>query len=99
MGSQERIDRLAGDHAPCRSERLPGHRRRRSPDSARALRKFTSDEAAQRLGVKDAPRRKLSLDGNGPAPAAGATTRRPTSVQCGASGTEAGPERLPRRGH
>jgi chromosome partitioning protein len=56
------------------------------PDSAPALRKFTSDEAAQRLGVKDAPLRKLSLDGNGPAPADGATARWPTSVHCGASG-------------
>lgn len=66
---QERIDRLVGDHAARLSERLQAHREQLFPPNARrVLRKFTSGEVADLLGVKDAYLRKLSLDGRGPQP-------------------------------
>lgn len=66
---QERIDRLVGDHAMRLSERLQAHRAQLfPPDARRTLRKFTSGEVAELLGVKDAYLRKLSLDGRGPQP-------------------------------
>ena len=39
------------------------------PDAAKALRRFTSGEAANLLGVNDSYLRKLHLDGKGPSPA------------------------------
>ncbi|MCO8146375.1 plasmid partitioning protein RepA [Rhodovulum tesquicola] len=66
---QERIDLLVGEHAQKLSERLQAHRAQLfPPDARRTLRKFTSGEAAQLLGVKDAYLRKLHLDGKGPSP-------------------------------
>lgn len=65
----QRIDQLIGDHAQKLSERLQAHRNELfPPDAKRQLRKFTSGEAADLLGVKDAYLRKLSLDGKGPSP-------------------------------
>ena len=50
-----RIDQLVGDHARRLSERLQKHRTQLfPPDSRKELRKFTSGEAADLLGVKDA---------------------------------------------
>ena len=67
--TQARIDRLVGDHAQRLSERLQQHRAQLfPPDAKRALRKFTSGEVADLLGVKDAYLRKLHLDGKGPSP-------------------------------
>lgn len=65
----ERIDFLVGEHAQNLSERLQAHREQLfPPDAQRVLRKFTSGEAADLLGVKDAYLRKLHLDGRGPSP-------------------------------
>ena len=68
-GEQQRIDILVGEHAQNLSERLQAHRARLfPPDARKVLRKFTSGEAADLLGVKDAYLRKLHLDGKGPSP-------------------------------
>ncbi len=64
-----RIDILIGEHAQNLSERLQAHRAQLfPPDAKRTLRKFTSGEVADLLGVKDAYLRKLHLDGKGPSP-------------------------------
>ena len=64
-----RIDTLVGDHAQRLSTRLQQHRAQLfPPDAKRSLRKFTSGEVADLLGVKDAYLRKLSLDNRGPSP-------------------------------
>jgi chromosome partitioning protein len=74
---QERIDQLVGDHAARLSERLQAHRGELFPPNARKeLRKFTSGEAAELLGVKDAYLRKLHLDGKGPSPEVRSNGRR-----------------------
>lgn len=75
--SNERIDRLVGDHAARLSERLMAHRSQLFPaDARKELRRFTSGEVAGLLGVKDAYLRKLSLEGRGPQPETGAGGRR-----------------------
>ncbi len=75
--NRERIDQLVGDHAQRLSERLQAHRAQLfPPDARRSLRKFTSGEAADLLGVKDAYLRKLHLDGRGPSPETRAGGRR-----------------------
>ena len=77
MTKQDRIDRLVGEHAARLSERLQAHREQLFPPNAqRQLRKFTSGEVAELLGVKDAYLRKLSLDGRGPQPETRAGGRR-----------------------
>jgi chromosome partitioning protein len=74
---RDRIDRLVGDHARKLSERLMAHRAQLFPPNARKeLRRFTSGEVADLLGVKDAYLRKLSLEGRGPQPATGPGGRR-----------------------
>lgn len=82
---QDRIDLLVGDHAARLSERLQAHREQLfPPDAHKALRKFTSGEVADLLGVKDAYLRKLHLDGRGPEPEIRAGGRRyysPEDVQ------------------
>ncbi len=78
----QRIDRLVGEHAEKLSERLMAHRSQLFPPNARkALRRFTSGEVADLLGVKDAYLRKLSLDGRGPQPETGPGGRRLYSSQ------------------
>ncbi len=73
----QRIDTLVGDHARLLSERLQAHRAQLfPPDAKRALRKFTSGEVADLLGVKDGYLRKLSLEGKGPSPETRAGGRR-----------------------
>lgn len=77
MKSQERIDILVGQHAASLSGRLQAHRQQLfPPDARRELRKFTSGEVADLLGVKDAYLRKLHLDGRGPEPEIRAGGRR-----------------------
>jgi chromosome partitioning protein len=77
MNQETRIDRLVGEHAAKLSQRLLAHRAQLfPPDSAKQLRRFTSGEVAELLGVKDAYLRKLSLDGRGPKPETGAGGRR-----------------------
>ncbi len=72
-----RIDILIGDHAERLSERLQAHRAQLfPPDARRTLRKFTSGEVADLLGVKDAYLRKLHLEGKGPSPETRAGGRR-----------------------
>ncbi len=69
MTDRKRIDALVGHHAERLSARLQAHRAQLfPPDARRELRKFTSGEAADLLGVKDAYLRKLHLDGRGPSP-------------------------------
>ena len=65
----ERIDQVVGRHAAALSAQLQEHRSRLFPPTARKeLRRFTSGEVADLLGVKDAYLRKLHLDGRGPDP-------------------------------
>jgi chromosome partitioning protein len=83
MGSRgERIDILVGEHAAKLSQTLQEHRRQLfPPDTRRSLRRFTSGEAAQLLGVTDAYLRKLHLEGRGPAPEIGPGGRRLYSAE------------------
>ncbi|MBM9593998.1 plasmid partitioning protein RepA [Roseitranquillus sediminis] len=77
QGRQQRIDQLVGAHAGRLSQRLQAHRAQLFPESTRReLRRFTSGEAAELLGVKDAYLRKLHLDGRGPSPEIRAGGRR-----------------------
>ncbi|MCT4554242.1 MAG: plasmid partitioning protein RepA [Pelagimonas sp.] len=77
MRNNSRIDKLVGTHAARLSERLQAHREQLFPPHARkALRRFTSGEAATLLGVKDAYLRKLSLEDKGPKPQTGPGGRR-----------------------
>ncbi len=69
MQPKTRIDKLVEGHAMALSERLQAHRAQLfPPDARRQLRKFTSGEVADLLGVKDAYLRKLDLEGKGPSP-------------------------------
>ena len=73
----KRIDRLVGDHARRLSERLLAHRAQLFPPNAqKGLRRFTSGEVAGLLGVNDACRRKLGLEGRRPQPMTGPGGRR-----------------------
>ena len=65
----ERIDQLVGEHAQKLSERLQAHRATLfPPDAKKQMRRFTSGEVADLIGVKDAYLRKLHLEGRGPSP-------------------------------
>lgn len=80
--NKERIDLLIGQHATMLSKRLQEHRVALfPPNSQREMRKFTSGEVAELLGVKDAYLRKLSIDGKGPAPEIKAGGRRYYSTE------------------
>lgn len=69
MAGHLEINRLVGGHAQKLSQQLQAHRAQLfPPDAQRVMRKFTSGEVAQLLGVKDAYLRKLHLDGRGPSP-------------------------------
>ncbi|MCZ0961089.1 plasmid partitioning protein RepA [Paracoccus benzoatiresistens] len=85
MPLKTRIDKLVGGHAAALSERLQTHREQLfPPDAKRVLRKFTSGEVADLLGVKDAYLRKLDLEGKGPSPETRAGGRRyysPADIQ------------------
>ena len=59
-GSDDRIS----DHARLLSSQLQSLRQRLfPPESAKALRKFTSGEAARLIGVSDGYLRQLTIDG------------------------------------
>ena len=85
MNQANRIDLLVGQHAADLSKRLQAHRQQLfPPDTKRTLRKFTSGDVAQLLGVKDAYLRRLHLDGRGPEPETRAGGRRyysPENIQ------------------
>ncbi len=85
MRQKTRIDKLVGKHAQALSGRLQAHRAQLfPPDAKRQLRKFTSGEVADLLGVKDAYLRKLHLEGRGPEPETRAGGRRyytPADIQ------------------
>lgn len=69
MTDTTRIDKIVGDHAARLSAQLQAHRTQLFPPHARRqLRKFTSGEVAQLMGIKDAYLRKLHLEGRGPEP-------------------------------
>ena len=80
-----RIDKLVGAHASALFERLHAHREQLfPPDAKRELRKFTSGEVAELLGVKDAYLRKLDMEGKAPSPETRAGGRRhytPADIQ------------------
>jgi len=77
-----RIDQLVGEHAAKLSAQLQAHREQLFPPNARKeLRKFTSGEAADLIGVKDAYLRKLEIDGKGPSPEIRAGGRRYYSTE------------------
>lgn len=77
-----RIDQLVGEHAAKLSAQLQAHREQLFPPNARKeLRKFTSGEAADLIGVKDAYLRKLDIDGKGPSPEIRAGGRRYYSTE------------------
>lgn len=82
---KERIDLLVGNHAERLSAMLQAHRAELfPPDAQKELRKFTSGEVADLLGVKDAYLRRLDLDGRGPSPETRAGGRRyytPADIQ------------------
>ena len=69
----ERIDQLVGEHAARLSAQLKAHRDQlEEPTAGRTLRRFSSGEVADLLGVQDAYLRKLDLEGKGPSPETGA---------------------------
>jgi chromosome partitioning protein len=81
-GDRLRIDQLVGEHARKLSQQLQAHRAQLFPPNARKdLRKFTSGEVADLLGVKDAYLRKLHLEGRGPSPEIRGNGRRFYSTQ------------------
>jgi chromosome partitioning protein len=69
MGVQENLNAVIRQHSEWLAGQL--HTQRESlfpPDAQKAMRKFTSGEAAALLGVNDSYLRKLHLDGKGPSP-------------------------------
>lgn len=65
----ERIDQLVGEHAAKLSARLKIHRDQlQEPSVRRSLRRFSSAEVAQLLGIEDTDLRDLDLAGKGPSP-------------------------------
>lgn len=68
--AQEDLNAVIRQHSEWLAAQL--HTQRESlfpPDAEKAMRKFTSGEAAALLGVNDSYLRKLHLDGKGPSPA------------------------------
>jgi chromosome partitioning protein len=71
------IHELVGAHARELSARLQAHRLQLFPPSAKkTLRKFSSVEAAQLIGVNDGYLRRLSLENKGPVVEVGSNGRR-----------------------
>lgn len=74
---QEDLNWVIRQHSEWLAQQL--HSQRESlfpPEAAKTMRKFTSGEAANLLGVNDSYLRKLSLDGKGPEPELTAGNRR-----------------------
>lgn len=79
---QENLNAVIRQHSEFLAGQL--HAQRESlfpPDASKQMRKFTSGEAANLLGVDDSYLRKLHLDGRGPQPELTAGNRRLYSVQ------------------
>lgn len=75
--AQDDLNSVIRQHAEWLASQL--HAQRESlfpPDAAKAMRKFTSGEAATLLGVGDSYLRKLHLEGRGPVPEMTAGNRR-----------------------
>jgi len=76
------IHKLVGEHARELSEKLQAHRLELFPPSARkTLRRFTSGEAADLIGVDPGYLRRLSLEGRGPQPEVSPSGRRSYSIE------------------
>ena len=79
---QEDLNQVIRQHSEWLATQL--HAQRESlfpPDAAKAMRTFSSGEAAALLGVNDSYLRKLHLDGKGPSPEVSPGNRRHYSVQ------------------
>lgn len=76
------IHKLVGEHARELSEKLQAHRIELFPPSAhKTLRRFTSGEAADLIGVDAGYLRRLSLEGKGPQPEVSQSGRRSYSIE------------------
>jgi chromosome partitioning protein len=74
---QEDLNQVIRQHSEWLATQL--HAQRESlfpPDAAKAMRTFSSGEAAALLGVNDSYLRKLHLDGKGPSPEVSPGNRR-----------------------
>lgn len=79
---QEDLNEVIRQHSEWLAAQL--HAQRESlfpPDASKAMRKFSSGEAANLLGVNDSYLRKLHLDGKGPSPEMTPGNRRMYSMQ------------------
>ncbi|GGE51468.1 plasmid partitioning protein RepA [Primorskyibacter flagellatus] len=79
---QEDLNQVIRQHSEWLATQL--HAQRESlfpPDAAKAMRTFSSGEAAALLGVNDSYLRKLHLDGKGPSPEVSPGNRRHYSAQ------------------
>jgi chromosome partitioning protein len=82
VGRSRAIHELVGAHAHELSSKLQAHRRQLFPPEAqKALRKFSSGEAAKLLGINDGYLRHLSLEGKGPQPEVGSSGRRSYTIE------------------
>jgi len=80
--SKRAIHTLVGQHARELSERLQEHRLKLfPPTAAKTLRRFTSGEVADLIGVDAGYLRRLSLEGRGPQPEASLSGRRSYSIE------------------
>jgi len=80
--SERAIHTLVGQHARELSERLQEHRLKLfPPTAAKTLRRFTSGEVADLIGVDAGYLRRLSLEGRGPQPEASLSGRRSYSIE------------------
>lgn len=80
--SQDDLNSVIRQHSEQLAAQL--HAQRESlfpPDAAKEMRKFTSGEAAQLLGVNDSYLRKLHLEGRGPSPEISRGNRRHYSAE------------------
>lgn len=79
---QENLNTVIRQHSEWLASQLHSQRENLfPPDAHKAMRKFTSGEAAALLDVNDSYLRKLHLDGKGPSPEMTAGNRRMYSVQ------------------
>ncbi len=79
---QENLNTVIRQHSEWLASQLHAQRENLfPPDAHKAMRKFTSGEAAALLDVNDSYLRKLHLDGKGPSPEMTAGNRRMYSVQ------------------
>src|SRR5215212_2641798 len=76
------IHKLVGEHARELSEKLQAHRHQLFPPTARkTLRRFTSGEVANVIGVDPGYLRRLTLEGRGPQPDVSPSGRRSYSIE------------------